>query len=111
MSQALLPEQRAQLEGLLVAGEGERQTHLDRLRRSPTRSNAAGLASALDQLRRSSACRTIAAALLAFAPRMDRVRRPPRHARRVRRGRFRQGRAQGAQGAGCRRSRNSTALR
>ena len=52
LSGALSRGQRERLEALLApAGEGERQTLLDRLRRSPTRSNAGALANALARMR------------------------------------------------------------
>jgi TnpA family transposase len=45
------PEQRTRLRALLEVPSGARQTTLDRLRRSPTRTTAAGLAGALERLR------------------------------------------------------------
>ncbi len=52
LSGALSRGQRERLEALLApAGEGARQTLLDRLRRSPTRSNAGALANALARMR------------------------------------------------------------
>ena len=44
-------EQRAQLKALLEVPDGARQSTLDRLRRAPTRSSAAGLLGALERLR------------------------------------------------------------
>ncbi len=46
----LAAEQRAQLKALLEVPDGARQSTLDRLRRSPTRSSAAGLLGALERL-------------------------------------------------------------
>ncbi len=45
-------EQRAHLKALLEVPDGARQTTLDQLRRAPTRSSAAGLAGALERLRK-----------------------------------------------------------
>jgi hypothetical protein len=47
----LSPEQREELEALLLAGEDrQRQTRLEQLRRSPTPSNAGSLVSALERV-------------------------------------------------------------
>lgn len=51
LSQIPDPEQRARLDGLLVIGEGEYQSDLDRLRRPPTKISTPGLVGALHRLR------------------------------------------------------------
>ena len=49
LSEAVGPAECTRLEGLLIAPEGERRTHLDRLRRSPTRVSAPSMVGALER--------------------------------------------------------------